>query len=428
VGTVFLSSTSQDLKLFRETVYQALCKFDGWHCDVMDNFTARAGRSVLDYCREKARECDVFVGLIGHCYGSTPEGDDVSFTEHEYDAAAAKPRLMFVAPDDFPVEAKLLTQQSDGDKKKQAAFRNRILQAPKEVPGPPSSFESPDRLASEVGAALRNWEDEQEKRGRQTAAVASSPAALIGVDPSTLAIRCVFKDVDQPWCPEMLVVPAGAFEMGSSDDDEDAYPEEKPKHCVTINRRFAMGRYPVTFTEFDYFCEAIGRSKPNDEGWGRGRRPVINVSWTDAQDFVAWVARMTGKAYRLPTEAEWEYVCRAGTRTRFYRGDRLSIKHANYGSTAGQTTQVGAYPANPWGFYDMHGNIWELVEDIYHDGYVGAPTDGSAWIQGDVPATQRVVRGGSFSYPEGDNRSAVRCDHDSSTPDRQHGFRVVRNL
>jgi formylglycine-generating enzyme required for sulfatase activity len=433
VRTVFLSSTSLDLQEFRKIVYEALCKFDGWHCYVMDNFTARAGhsaengaeRSALDYCREKTSECDVFVGLIGHCYGTTPSGDEVSFTEHEFDAASEKPRLMFVAPDDFPVPANLSNQQSDHQRRKQAAFRTRVLKA-SGIPGPPSSFETPDKLALEVGAALRNWEVEQEQLGRRP--VVSSPSlASVGVNPATLIDRSVFKDVDQPWCPEMVVVQAGTFLMGSTDQDQDAYPEEKPQHNVTIHYRFALGRYPITFAEFDFFCEATGQRKPSDEGWGRGRRPVINVSWKDAQDFVQWLTKVTGKPYRLPSEAEWEYACRAGTRTRFWRGDHLSIKHANYDMDAGQTTEVGAYPANSWGFYDMHGNVWELVEDVFHDDYLGAPADGGGWTTGGIP-TQRVVRGGSFSYAEGDNRSAVRCDHDSSTPDRQHGFRVARDL
>lgn len=167
--------------------------------------------------------------------------------------------------------------------------------------------------------------------------------------------------------------------------------------------------------------------KPGDEGWGRGRHPVINVSWQDARAFASWLSKMTNKPYRLPSEAEWEYACRAGTGTKFYRGDRLSVKHANYDMANGRTTEVGSYPANPWGLYDMLGNVWEHVEDAYHPDYEEAPADGSAWIiNGD--SSRRVVRGGSFSYSARDNRSAVRCDHDSATPDRQHGFRVARDL
>jgi formylglycine-generating enzyme required for sulfatase activity len=163
---------------------------------------------------------------------------------------------------------------------------------------------------------------------------------------------------------------------------------------------------------------------PSDEGWARGRFPVINVSWNDAQAFIAWLGQQTSHSYRLPTEAEWEYACRAGTRTRTYRGATISVKHANYNQASSRTTQVGSYPANPWGLYDMLGNVWEHVEDPYHDGYREAPADGSAWLS-DADLSRRVVRGGSFSYGARDNRAAVRCDHDVSTADRQHGFRVV---
>lgn len=417
--TVFLSSTGRDLQPYRDAVYEQLCRLDGWHCYRMESFTARPGVSALDYCRETSRQCDVFVGMIGHCYGSIPTGEARSYTENEYEAAAQVPRLMFVAPDMFPVPAALLNEQCGADRDKLEAFRNRVLNGP-DTTGQPSDFESPQKLSSAVLAALRNWEN------ARASASATAPRGIAVVsDPRTLPPKSLFRDVDEVWCPEMVVIPGGVFSMGSPATDPDAYAEETPAHEVMV-RSFAMARYLVTFDQFDAFCADTKREKPHDDG-RRARYPVINVSWNDARDFVNWLAARTGKPYRLPTEAEWEYACRAGTTTPFYRGHQLSLKHANYDMAAGRTTSVGSYPANPWGLYDMHGNVWEHVEDTYHDGYTGAPNDGSAWIEGGDPQ-RRVVRGGSFSYSAKDNRSAVRCDHDVAIPDQQHGFRVARSL
>jgi formylglycine-generating enzyme required for sulfatase activity len=131
---------------------------------------------------------------------------------------------------------------------------------------------------------------------------------------------------------------------------------------VSIGQRFAIGRYPVTFDEYDRFCETRRREKPSDNGWGRGRRPVVNVSWLDAQDYISWLSQETGLAYRLPSEAEWEYACRAGTATRYSFGDVLARDNANYAASGlHHTTEVGDYRANPWGLHDMHGNVWEWV-------------------------------------------------------------------
>lgn len=128
------------------------------------------------------------------------------------------------------------------------------------------------------------------------------------------------------------------------------------------------------------FCVAKRRKKPDDESWGRKERPVINVNWQDARDYVVWLSEETGRAYRLPSEAEWEYACRAGTTSRYSFGDAITPVYANYGDSGlGRTSLVGAYPANPWGLHDMHGNVWEWIEDDWHDNYNGAPTDGSAW-------------------------------------------------
>lgn len=251
----------------------------------------------------------------------------------------------------------------------------------------------------------------------------------------------VFRDIDASWCPEMVVLPAGAFVMGSPENEEGRMYSEGPQHRVTLGYRFAMGRYPVTFAQYDHFCDATKRKKPKDQSWGRGTRPVINVRWQDAQAYCGWLAKQTGKIYRLPSEAEWEYACRAGTTTPFSFGETISTDQANYdgnytygsgvkGLYREQTVEVGSYPANVWGVHDMHGNVWEWVEDVWHDNYDGAPSDGSAWTdgQGKESSHIRVVRGGSWYYDPRYLRSAIRY---RTQPDNRYyvlGFRVARTL
>jgi formylglycine-generating enzyme required for sulfatase activity len=153
---------------------------------------------------------------------------------------------------------------------------------------------------------------------------------------------------------------------------------------------------------------------------------VIKVSWEDAKVYVEWLAGETGQPYRLLSEAEWEYACRAGTTTRYWWGDEITPENANYGENLGRTTEVGTYRANPWGLYDMHGNVWEWVEDCSNDSYEGAPEDGSAWTRGDC--TRRVLRGGSWSNKIRDLRSANRFAVRLGEWVNDFGFRVARTL
>jgi formylglycine-generating enzyme required for sulfatase activity len=186
----------------------------------------------------------------------------------------------------------------------------------------------------------------------------------------------------------------------------------------------------VTFTEYDHFCDAMKREKPGDVGWGRGKRPVINVSWRDATLYCDWLAKETGQPYRLPSEAEWEYACRAGTTTRYAFGDAITPKDANYSeSKLGKTTEVGSYPPNAWGLYDMHGNVWEWVEDVWHESYEGAPVDCAAWTDSEgKSSSRRVFRGGSWYYRPRFLRSASRIRVGSVVRDFYLGFRVARTL
>ena len=180
----------------------------------------------------------------------------------------------------------------------------------------------------------------------------------------------IFRDCAD--CPEMIMLPVGTFSMGSSLTEEERGADEGPKRDVAIGAPFAIGRYEITFAEYDKFADMSGRDRPDDLGWGRGARPVLNVSWYDANAFCIWLGRRTSFSYRLPSEAIWEFAARAGTRSRYAFGNELTMNDANFGDpVVGKTSEVGQYPANAWGLHDMHGNVWEWVEDWNHDDYQG---------------------------------------------------------
>ena len=187
--------------------------------------------------------------------------------------------------------------------------------------------------------------------------------------------------------------------------------KEKPVHNVTVSA-FAMAKTEVTFAEYDVFARATSRALPKDEGWGRDKRPVINVSWHDAKAYAKWLSNKTGRHFRLPSESEWEYAARAGTETKYSWGNAINCSQARYGHYKGdcgnesKSVSVGSYSANAFGLYDMHGNVWEWVEDCYHDSYNGAPANGSSWTAGSCD--YRVRRGGSWLYEPGSLRSANR--------------------
>lgn len=236
-----------------------------------------------------------------------------------------------------------------------------------------------------------------------------------------------FRDIDEPWCPEMVEIPPGEFLMGSPDDDVESGDLEKPQHLVRISYPLAVGLYPVTFEEYDWFVGKTRSRGPGDEGWGRGRRPVIHVNWGAAKAFSEWLSEQTGARYRLLSEAEWEYAARSGTTTSYWWGDEPSPDLANYGGTVGKTTEVGAYPANPFGLHEMPGNVWEWVEDTWHPDYDGAPKDGHAWTEGGAK-DRRVIRGGSWGLSPFNLRSANRG---KSSPVKRYsilGFRIARLL
>lgn len=243
--------------------------------------------------------------------------------------------------------------------------------------------------------------------------------------------------------PQMVSMPAGTFTMGSPDSEVRRGADEGPQHTVSL-KAFAIGRYEVTFAEYDAFCEATGGEKPDDEGWGRGSRPVINVSWDDARTYAQWLSEQTNTTYRLSTEAEWEYAARAGSRTAYYWGNDIrdacgyanvydetskqliqyDWEHASCRDHFVQTAMVGMFAANAYGLYDMTGNVWEWVSDWYaEDYYVNSPIDNPT---GPEKGVSRVVRGGSWSFDPSNLRSANRYRFDPANRYVSLGFRLAR--
>ena len=232
----------------------------------------------------------------------------------------------------------------------------------------------------------------------------------------------------------MVVLPTGAFQMGSPDREPGRSIREGPVRTVTISRRIAMGRYEVTFADYDRFVAArSGTRQPGDQNWGRGARPVMNVNWNEAQAYAAWLSAQTGKTYRLPSEAEWEYAARAGTSTLYSWGDEIGVNRANCNGCRSawentQTAPVGSFAANAFGLYDMHGNVREWVADCYVSNYNGAPSDGSARADARCSRTRSVSRGGAWTTTPPGLRSASRSRTNRRNSFNNLGFRLVQEL
>ncbi|MBN3767803.1 formylglycine-generating enzyme family protein, partial [Burkholderia sp. Ac-20365] len=228
-------------------------------------------------------------------------------------------------------------------------------------------------------------------------------------------------------CPAMISLPAGSFTMGSNSDD----PSEKPPHHVTISAPFAIGKYEVTVEQWNACADVNGCPKLTPENNSAKNAPARDLSWDDTQAYVKWLSKVTGKTYRLPTEAEWEYANRAGTTTKYWWGDAMRKGMANckdcgdpYHKEAPEP--VGTFAANPNGLYDMNGSVWEWVGDCWHNSYQGAPNDGRAW---DAPGCNtRVIRGGSWREGNDYMLSSTRFKYSQSVRQSQDGFRVVKEL
>ncbi len=286
------------------------------------------------------------------------------------------------------------------------------------------------------GNPMSRDDENLREQARQRAEVAKTEATRPTQAPSTTAGQA-FKDCAD--CPAMVVVPAGSFTMGSNTGDAD----EKPVHNVNI-KGFAIGETEVTKGQFAAFVAASGHDAGNrcrvftgsewEDAPGYSWRnpgfsqtdsdPVACINWNDAQAYVRWVAQKTGKDYRLPSEAQWEYACRAGSIQSFCGSDNAESV-AVYGRMGGDNTQpVGTKQANAWGLYDMSGNLWEWTQDCWNGNYQGAPSDGSAWTTG--TCRQRVLRGGSWSSYATSTRAALRGRDSTSSRDYYIGFRLAR--
>jgi eukaryotic-like serine/threonine-protein kinase len=281
------------------------------------------------------------------------------------------------------------------------------LMSQKDQPLSPASFESPATInfetvtVNDVGQIIQR----QQKRARYFT-----------------------EDLGNGLLLEMVEIPAGEFLMGSPTREAERSDEEGPQHRVSV-RRFFMGRFTVTQAQWQ---KIMGNNPANFKG---NDRPVEQVSWGDAQGFCRKLSQQKGRGYRLPSEAEWEYACRAGTATPFHFGPTITPELVNYygeypydsavkKKNRLETTPVGIFPANGFGLHDMNGNIWEWCEDVWHQNYQGAPTDGSAWVTGGV-ASSRLVRGGSWRHLPLYCRSAYRGSHDPEESSNYLGFRVV---
>ncbi len=307
--------------------------------------------------------------------------------------------------------------------------------------------------ADEDGRTTLDWAAEREDPGIRTALVAAGADPAVAAAAAREAVGAamspgtVFRD-DCAGCPEMVVVPAGSFMMGSPASEEGRFDDEGPQHRVTIGSLFAVGVYEATFAEWDGCVRAggCGGYRPEDQGWGRGSRPVINVSWEDAQEYVRWLSRETGQRYRLLSEAEWEYVARAGTQTARYWGESESgqCRYGNGYDRTGhaelefswervacsdgyvRTAPVGLFEPNAFGLYDVLGNVMEWTQDCWNDSFSGAPPDGSAWRSGDC--SRRVLRGGSWFSLPWFLRSAFRYWYSPGGRGSGLGFRVARTI
>lgn len=235
----------------------------------------------------------------------------------------------------------------------------------------------------------------------------------------------------------MVDIPAGEFMMGDSVGDGSR--DEKPVHKVQI-KAFRLGAREVTMEQYDTYVRAVGDAAsknndhlnsnlPEDNGWGRGKLPAINISWEEAHLYIEWLNKQTGQKFRLPSEAEWEYAARAGTRTNFPWGNKFVKENANGNGSSplGKPAEVGSYPPNKFGLYDMVGNVNEWVEDCYHNSYEGAPADGSAWTVGATCSGRRVSRGGSWYSDFTNLRVSQRNGVNITSRNGNLGFRLAQD-
>ena len=285
------------------------------------------------------------------------------------------------------------------------------------APAPAPGAEKPTESSSVSAAAPAPPE-----KPKESSSVSAPAEAQLEKPKESSSATSATAPIAAPLIPEMVSVPGGTFAMGSDDD-----ASEKPIHRVTI-KPFAISKFPVTVREWNACVAAKGCSYTPT---GKDDAPVTNLSWTDARQFVEWLSNVTQKPFRLPTESEWEYAARGGTSSKFWWGDRLqaamaNCKGCNEPYESSQPLKVGSFKPNPFGLYDMGGNIHQWVSDCWHKNYLGAPLDGSAWMDNDCPS--HVIRSGSWKNDPSYVRSSSRDHYDSSVRYPTHGLRVAHSL
>ena len=356
-------------------------------------------------------------------------------------------------------EAKRARSEKDAERRvRREALREQLRERRAAEVEKARVAEEDQRRVQQAKAAAAYRAEQQRTRAENAAVTPAQPIVeVIEAAPEPESEPGILRDrfLDgSGYGPALVEVKAGRFQMGSPEHERKKAIEagsqlawlerETPQHWVGIERAFGLGRYPVTVGEWRRFVLATGWRAQGEVNWAApGFRqtddhPVVGVSWDDAQKYVSWLSEQTGQRYRLPSEAEWEYACRAGAKTAFSFGDSIDTSRANYdgnysygGSPTGVfrqgTTPAGAFAPNRWGLYDMHGNVWEWVQDVVHDNYDGAPRDGIAWEEGGDQG-RRILRGGSWLYNPRYLRSALRNGYSSVLSNDIVGFRVVREL
>ena len=347
-------------------------------------------------------------------------------------AAAAKATRARIATDKLAAEQMARAAEAEAAAREAAAREMAALEraareaAEREAAAREAAAKEAAREAAAREAAKQAAVKEAAAREitiRRAAARLSSSADILGsrAQPS---FGLVFRDCAD--CPELVWLPQGEFLMGEP-------AANGRRHAVRIGYPLAVGKFEVTFSEWDACVTGGGcRRRPEDSGWGRGRQPVVNVSWEDAQQYVAWLSRKTRKSYRLLSEAEWEYAARAGSHVRYWWGNDAGQGDANCSGCGSKwdgrrAAPVGSFAPNPFGLHDMHGNVGEWVEDCYHDRYDDAPGDGSArthacTMKGEI----RMLRGGAWRDPSNATRSAARASASARYYDNRIGFRIAR--
>jgi formylglycine-generating enzyme required for sulfatase activity len=456
MSKVFISYRRDDSAGYAHAIHSKLGQYFSKDQVFMDVDTVEPGVDFVRVIEEAVGECDVLIALIGKRWASVDSGttsrlhDPEDFVGLEISTALARDiRVVPVLVDGITMPSeKMLPPALKALTRRQAMeiSHTRYEYDVGQVISAIRGILGHDKRHTDVEERNAGEERNRANREVEQPKIQTSTGQLVLERLETrLDPGAVFRDKleDSSQGPEMMVIPTGTFRMGDLQSKRWTVTE-KPVHEVKILKPFAMGRYEVTFEEYDRFAAAIGRKLPDDGGLGRGRQPVINVSWDEALAFTDWLSNKTAKRYRLPSEAEWEYAARGGTETPYWWGDKMKPGMAN--CNRNEPSLVGSFPANPFGLYDIVGNVGEWIQDDWHWNYHGAPTDGSAWegIEGTLrrladvwfkAANSRVVRGrtaGGLASPFDINSVLARVSFRLFAPandrSRYCGFRLARDL